>query len=72
MADVSHGSAAEPGDSAALHTRKIPASGEPLPVVGLGTWQTFDVGASGGGLFNRLRGRPLPSWAPEMDCASWA
>jgi diketogulonate reductase-like aldo/keto reductase len=27
-------------------TRKIPASGEDLPVVGLGTWQTFDVGSS--------------------------
>jgi diketogulonate reductase-like aldo/keto reductase len=26
--------------------RKIPASGEDLPVVGLGTWQTFDVGSS--------------------------
>ncbi len=26
-------------------TRPIPASGERLPVVGLGTWQTFDVGA---------------------------
>src|SRR5437867_1727907 len=25
-------------------TRPIPASGEPLPVIGLGTWQTFDVG----------------------------
>jgi len=24
--------------------RRIPASGEPLPAVGLGTWQTFDVG----------------------------
>ncbi|TFV93911.1 aldo/keto reductase [Oxalobacteraceae bacterium OM1] len=24
--------------------RKIPSSGEALPVVGLGTWQTFDVG----------------------------
>ncbi|MBT8304413.1 MAG: aldo/keto reductase [Bacteroidia bacterium] len=24
--------------------RKIPSSGEKLPVVGLGTWQTFDVG----------------------------
>jgi aryl-alcohol dehydrogenase-like predicted oxidoreductase len=25
-------------------TRKIQQSGEPLPVVGIGTWQTFDVG----------------------------
>lgn len=24
-------------------TRPIPSSGEPLPVIGLGTWQTFDV-----------------------------
>ena len=27
-------------------TRSIPSSGEALPVVGLGTWQTFDAGAS--------------------------
>lgn len=26
--------------------RKIPSTGEFLPVVGLGTWQTFDVGSS--------------------------
>jgi diketogulonate reductase-like aldo/keto reductase len=26
--------------------RPIPRSGEPLPAIGLGTWQTFDVGAS--------------------------
>jgi aryl-alcohol dehydrogenase-like predicted oxidoreductase len=26
-------------------TRQIPSTKEPLPVVGLGTWQTFDVGA---------------------------
>lgn len=26
--------------------RKIPSTGEQLPVIGLGTWQTFDVGAS--------------------------
>ena len=30
----------------AILTRKIPKTGEELPVVGLGTWQTFDVGAS--------------------------
>src|SRR5262245_41638981 len=29
-----------------MNTRAIPKSGEPLPVVGLGTWQTFDVGSS--------------------------
>ena len=33
--------AAEP-----IGTRPIPASGEPLPVVGVGTWRTFDVGGS--------------------------
>ena len=27
-----------------MHTRPIPYSGEALPVVGVGTWQTFDVG----------------------------
>lgn len=26
-------------------TKNIPASGEALPVIGIGTWQTFDVGA---------------------------
>ena len=28
----------------AMITRNIPASGEAMPVVGLGTWQVFDVG----------------------------
>ena len=27
-----------------ISTRAIPRSGEPLPIVGVGTWQTFDVG----------------------------
>jgi diketogulonate reductase-like aldo/keto reductase len=27
-----------------LTTKKIPSSAEPLPVIGLGTWQTFDAG----------------------------
>jgi diketogulonate reductase-like aldo/keto reductase len=26
-------------------SKKIPSTGEPLPVIGVGTWQTFDVGA---------------------------
>ena len=30
-----------------MQTRPIPASGEALPVIGLGTWQTFDVGGNG-------------------------
>ncbi|MBL8523388.1 MAG: aldo/keto reductase, partial [Betaproteobacteria bacterium] len=30
--------------TATMLTRKIPSSGELLPVIGLGTWQTFDVG----------------------------
>ncbi len=30
---------------AAMATRPIPKSDEALPVVGLGTWQTFDIGA---------------------------
>ncbi len=31
---------------ASIERRKIPSTGENLPVVGVGTWQTFDVGAS--------------------------
>src|SRR5688572_23781225 len=27
-----------------MQTRPIPSSGEALPVVGVGTWRTFDVG----------------------------
>lgn len=27
---------------------------------------------SGGGLFGRVRGKPLPDWAAEFDCTSWA
>jgi aryl-alcohol dehydrogenase-like predicted oxidoreductase len=27
-----------------MSARKIPRTGEPLPVIGVGTWQTFDVG----------------------------
>jgi len=29
----------------AMLTRPIPSTGEEMPVIGLGTWQTFDVGA---------------------------
>jgi diketogulonate reductase-like aldo/keto reductase len=42
---------AGPGSKAArregeMTTRPIPSTGEDLPVIGLGTWQTFDVGGS--------------------------
>ncbi len=30
----------------ALHTRKIPSSGEVIPAIGMGTWITFNVGKS--------------------------
>lgn len=36
----------QPASAHAMRTRKIPSSGEMLPVVGLGTWQQFDVGSS--------------------------
>ncbi|WP_420322733.1 aldo/keto reductase [Flagellimonas sp.] len=29
-----------------IQTRRIPSTGEALPIIGLGTWQTFDVGNS--------------------------
>jgi len=32
----------------AMASRKIPSSGEAIPVVGLGTWQTFDLPAGAG------------------------
>jgi diketogulonate reductase-like aldo/keto reductase len=37
---------AQPMNAPAIMTRPIPSSGEALPVVGLGTWQTFDLGPS--------------------------
>ena len=33
--------------SARMLTRKIPSSGEALPVIGLGTYKGFDVGSGG-------------------------
>src|SRR5438477_12323073 len=29
----------------AMLTRPIPSTGEPMPVIGLGTWRAFDVGS---------------------------
>ncbi|HET9598279.1 MAG TPA: aldo/keto reductase, partial [Anaeromyxobacteraceae bacterium] len=39
---------ASPTRSTTMLTRPVPSSGEALPAVGLGTWQTFDVGEGGG------------------------
>lgn len=36
--------AAGPATGVAMLTRKIPSTGQSLAVIGLGTWQTFDVG----------------------------
>jgi diketogulonate reductase-like aldo/keto reductase len=36
------------GEKPVMQTRVIPSSGEKLPVIGVGTWQTFDVGGDGG------------------------
>lgn len=37
----------EPMPTTPLATRQIPATGEALPMVGLGTWQAFDIAAGG-------------------------
>ena len=39
--------AAYPQDKHRIHMKSIPSSGEALPVIGVGTWQTFDVGGDG-------------------------
>lgn len=55
LAAAAAASAAVPGSRAApggpapegpMTSRPIPSTGEPLPVVGLGTWQAFDAGPS--------------------------
>ena len=34
----------KPASAQSRHTRAIPSTGERLPVIGVGTWQSFDVG----------------------------
>jgi diketogulonate reductase-like aldo/keto reductase len=44
LAFLAAGCAVRPALAQSLHVKKIPSSGEALPVIGVGTWQTFDVG----------------------------
>lgn len=63
-------------------TRAIPKSGEELPVIALGTWQTFDVGGAEqrplidvleeGTLLRNVRRRPLPDRARDYGAESWS
>ena len=45
----------------AIHARTVPASGDKVPVVGLGTWLTFDVGGADSGQ-RRARGEILKAF----------
>jgi diketogulonate reductase-like aldo/keto reductase len=46
---IQRANAAGSGPDSALLTRPIPSTGEALPAIGLGTWQTFDVAPSARG-----------------------
>jgi diketogulonate reductase-like aldo/keto reductase len=48
MAMGASGAAWAAGPGRAILTRTIPSDGVTIPVIGLGTWQTFDVGAGPG------------------------
>jgi len=48
MAGAMAGGARWAGAAAPVGQRTIPSSGEAIPVVGLGTWRTFDVGTGAG------------------------
>jgi diketogulonate reductase-like aldo/keto reductase len=45
LALLAAGYAIKPALAQSALSKPIPSSGEPLPVIGVGTWQTFDVGA---------------------------
>ncbi|MCL6639836.1 MAG: aldo/keto reductase [Candidatus Rokubacteria bacterium] len=46
MAAAAGGAGARPAGGQPLRQRPIPATGEALPVIGVGTWRVFDVGDS--------------------------
>jgi len=55
------------GDAPRMLTRTIPSSGEALPVIGLGTWQTFDVGAGGRAPLDDVLTKLLAAGARVID-----
>jgi diketogulonate reductase-like aldo/keto reductase len=50
----------------AVETRVLPAAADTGTAVLV--MRPFDEG----GLFRRVKGKPLPGWAAEIDCTSWA
>jgi diketogulonate reductase-like aldo/keto reductase len=55
------------GGALALRTRPLPRTGEPLPVIGLGTWQTFDAGPAERGPLREVLARFLAAGARVVD-----
>ena len=69
LSSAREGSAHPPAPST-IHQREIPSTREPLPVIGIGTWQTFDVGSGASArepleqvlrAFNEMGGRMIDS-----------
>lgn len=56
--------------AAAMPTRKIPTTGESLPIVGLGSTRPVTAIAERGP--GPVEAVPLPAWAAEFECESWA
>ena len=48
-----------------MTTRLIPSSGEALPMVGVGTWQTFDVGDVAAAVAEAVDGRTKRQGVPR-------
>jgi diketogulonate reductase-like aldo/keto reductase len=53
-------------DEPEADTRLLPACADS------GTATLINRPFSQGGLFSRVRGKPLPPWCADMDCSSWA
>jgi len=53
-------------DGRAAESRLLPACADN------GTAVLINLPFSHGGLFSKVRGKPLPPWAAEFDCSSWA